>query len=147
MQKLTNPKDHRAKRLAGEVVTLPGSGLIVRAVRPSLTALAATANGVPNPLSAVVLRLMASPPPKNDEERVENVKRNSRAFLEVAALCLVEPKLALDREASDDELVPEDLTNIDYAWLYYSFVEGTVSDIAPFRVTDDDRGDRPGAAG
>lgn len=146
MQKITNPKEHRAKRIAGELITLPGTGLIVRAVRRSLTALAATANGVPNPLSAAVLRLMASPPPKNDDERVENVKRNSRAFLEVAALCLVEPRLAIDHEAADDELAPEDLSNLDYAWIYYSFVEGTVSDIAPFRVRVDDERGGAGAA-
>jgi hypothetical protein len=93
-----------------------------------------------------VLRLMASPPPKNDEERVQNVQRNSRAFLEVAALCLVEPKLALDHEASDDELEPQDLSNLDYAWIYYSFVEGTVNDIAPFRVKNDDGRSGPGTA-
>jgi hypothetical protein len=144
--KTSNPKEHRQKRVAGELITLPGSGLIVRLVRPSLTALAATVNGVPNPLSSVVLRLMASPPPKNDEERVQNVQRNSRAFLEVAALCLVEPKLALDHEASDDELEPQDLSNLDYAWIYYSFVEGTVTDIAPFRVKDDDGRSGPGTA-
>ena len=136
---LTNPKAHRAARLAGDPYTLPGSGIVVRLVRPSLTALASTANGVPNPLSSEVLRLMSTPPPKNDDERAENVRRNSRAMIEVASLCLAAPKLAVDRDPTDDELAPDDLTSLDYAWLYYSFVEGTVNDIAPFRVRDEQR--------
>lgn len=121
----------------GALVTLPGSGNIARLRKPSLTALAGTSNGVPNPLSSEVLRLMAAPPPKTDEERLTNVKRNSRAMVEVARLCLVEPKLKIDGEPGEGEIGPGDLANMDYSFIYYIWVEGSAADAEPFRV---DRG-------
>lgn len=142
----TNARAWRERRRAGELYTLPGSGLVARLRRPNLYALAATANGVPNGLSEAVLKLMSSRPPASDAERVENVRRNSRAFLEVAALCLVEPPLALDREPTDDELGPDDLSNLDLGWLYYTFVEGEAATAAMFRVVQSDGSGGAGAA-
>ncbi len=154
----------RRQRQEGDLIRLPGSGNVARMVRPNLLALASTSNGVPNPLSARVLRLMAAPPARDDKERVENVKRNALACLEIAALCLIEPRLVFGWRCAnghrsvehpetcptckatdwtpidpgEGEIGPQDLTNLDLSWIYYGWVEGAASEVAPFRV-----GDRP----
>ena len=118
----------------GELIRLPGCGHVARLKRPSLTALAGTTNGVPNPLSPAVLRLIAGRPTTTLEERIENVKSNSRAFMEVAALCLIEPRLVLDGEPGPGEIGPQDLSDTDYTWIYYTYVEGVASEVVPFRL-------------
>lgn len=126
-------------REEGELYTLPGSGNVARLIRPSLTALVGVTNGVPNPLSKEVMRLLAAAPPGKAEEALfANIRNNSRAYMEIARMCLVEPRLALDKEPNYErgEIGPNDLADLDYAWIYHSFVEGAAADAAPFRVAE-----------
>lgn len=126
-------------RRVGHLVRLPGSGNVARLRRPTLTALAATTNGVPNPLSDAVMRLLAAAPPKTEGERMAAFRTNNRGMLEVAALCFVEPVLVLDREPDPEagEIGPLDLTDLDISWLYFSWVEGDAASVAPFRVAEE----------
>src|SRR5215470_5350014 len=92
----TPASEWRKARDEGELIRLPGCGHVARLRRPNLTVLAATTNGVPNPLTPSIMHLLSSPPALDNAARIENVKRNSRAYLEVAVLCLVEPRLRLE---------------------------------------------------
>ena len=118
------------------MIRLPGSGNIARLRKPSLFALAATSNGVPNPLSYEVMRLQASPPAASEDERIEAVRQNGRGYVEVAALCLIEPRLKLVGEPGEGEISPEDLADFDLWWIYNVWVEGAAADVAPFRVAE-----------
>lgn len=132
---ITPASEWRRAAIEGELVRLPGSGNVARLVRPSLLALAATANGVPNPFTADVQRLITgTAPPKDDAERWAAYVGNSRAYKEVAALCFKEPRLILDRPPTDNEIGPNDLTDWDYIWIYNRWVEGAATEVAPFRV-------------
>lgn len=128
----------RRTREEGELIRLPGSGNVARLVRPSLTTMALTNGGVPNPLSSVVQRFIAGSagltPARDAAEQWEIYKKNTRALQEIAVLCLAEPKLALDRPPSEGEIGPEDLTDLDYSWIYYTWLEGAAENVAPFRV-------------
>lgn len=130
----TDAAQWRQQRQHGELVTLPGCGHVARLVRPSLTALAAATNGVHNPLTQEVLALAAGRPAATEAERLGNYRRNARAYVEAAALCLREPRLILDREPSTGEIGPDDLADYDYVWFYYTWIGGPDADVAPFRV-------------
>lgn len=133
---VTPASEWRRVAKEGELYRLPGSGNVARLIRPSLTALVSVSSGVPNPLSRDVQKLITGAAPTQDEaKRWENYVANSRAMQEVAQLCLKEPRLVLDREPGEGEIGPADLTDLDYSWLYYTFVEGGAADVAPFRVT------------
>lgn len=127
----------------GELIRLPGSGNVARLIRPSLIALAATQNGVPNPLTAEVQKFLSgNAPPKSDGERWQLYQRNARAYMEVAALCLKEPRLRLDGAPGEDEIGPGDLADLDYTWIYHNWLEGTAADAVQFRVTVGNAADR-----
>jgi hypothetical protein len=133
----TTPTDARAWRRGreqGELFVLPGCGHVARLRRPSLTALAAATGGMPNPLSEKLIQLAMGRRASSDEQALEYYRRNSRAYLEAAALCFVEPRLVLDREPQEGEIGADDLTDLDYTWLYHSFITGGDHDVAPFRV-------------
>jgi hypothetical protein len=128
----------RTAREQGELIRLPGCGNVARLVRPPLARLALTNGGVPNPLSREVQRLLSgSAPPRDENERWKNYVANMRAMQEIAQLCLVEPKLRLDGPPQEGEIGPEDLTDLDYTWLFYTWVEGAAEQVAPFRVTQE----------
>ena len=91
---------------------------------------------MPNPLSRNVQRLLAgTAPPKDEQERWANYQANMRGMQEIAKLCLVEPKLNLDGPPQEGEIGPEDLTDLDYTFIMYTWVEGAADGVAPFRVT------------
>lgn len=122
-------------RVEGELIKLPGSGNVARLVRPPLASLVLTNGGAPNPLSRDVQRLLAgTAPPKDEADRWESYKKNTRALQEIAALCLAEPRLVLDRQPGDDEIGPDDLAEQDYLFIYYTWLEGAAENVAPFRV-------------
>jgi hypothetical protein len=126
----------RKAREQGELIKLPGSGNVARLVRPPLASMVLTNGGAPNPLSRNVQRLLAgTAPPKDEADRWESYKKNTRALQEIAALCLAEPKLILDRAPGDDEIGPDDLAEQDYLFIYYNWLEGAAEAVAPFRVT------------
>ena len=118
----------------GELYTLPGCGYVARLIRPSLTALAASVGGIANPLSNELLTLAAGRRPADDAQVLAFYQKNCRAYLEAAALCFIEPRLVLDREPKEGEIGPGDLTDYDYTWLYYTFIQGDAEALAPFRV-------------
>lgn len=133
---ITPASTWRSAREAGELIKLPGCGNVARLIRPALGKLALTNGGVPNPLSRNVQRLLSgAAPPRDENERWANYQTNTRAMQEIAQLCLVEPKLRLDGPPQEGEIGPEDLTDLDYTWLYYTWVEGAAEQVAPFRVT------------
>lgn len=126
----------RRAREEGELIRLPGSGNIARLIRPPLASMVLSSNGVPNPLSRDVQRLLAgTAPPKDEAARWTNYQANMRGMQELAALCFVEPKLRLDGPPGEGEIGPDDLTDLDYTFIVYTWVEGAAESVAPFRVT------------
>jgi len=126
----------RKATVEGELIRLPGCGQVARLVRPPMSKLVLTSNGVPNPLSRNVQKLLSgAPPPKDENARWENYQQNMRGMQEVAALCLAEPRLRLDGTPEEGEIGPDDLTDMDYTFLLYTWVEGAAEQVAPFRVT------------
>lgn len=121
----------------GELYRLPGSGKVARLRRPSLYALLTQASEMPNKFSKDITRLLAQSASYEERERLERLNQNARAFQEVAALCFVEPAFALDRAPvrSSGEIGPGQLTDQDYLWLFYQFVEGQADDLQSFRVS------------
>jgi hypothetical protein len=125
----------RRGREEGELIRLPGSGNVARLIRPPLASMALSSNGVPNPLSRDVQRLLAgTAPPKDEDARWRNYQANMRGMQEIAQLCLKEPILRLDGPPQEGEIGPDDLTDLDYTFLVYTWVEGAAEAVAPFRV-------------
>lgn len=128
----TNPAEWNAPRL----YTLP-SGNVARCVRPAIIAMAAKLGYVPNPLAAEVLAMTATTN-QNDtpEQQIANFERNAPAFVQVAALALVEPKLVLEGQPdySKNEIGPLDLADEDYIWFYYTLSQGTAQSVRSFRL-------------
>lgn len=119
----------------GELYRLPGSGNVVRLRRPGLTALAANVGHIPNPLSREVLRLMsAAETPTSEDAKIEAFQRSARAYVEVAALCFVEPRIALEGEPGEGEISPADVPDQDLVWCYWTFLEGDAVVAGAFRV-------------
>lgn len=128
----------RRKREEGELIQLPGSGNVARLIRPPLASMVLTSNGAPNPLSRDVQKLLAgTPPPKDEAARWANYQANMRGMQELAALCFAEPKLRLDGPPGEGEIGPDDLTDLDYTFIVYTWVEGAAEAVAPFRVAQE----------
>lgn len=123
-----------------ELIRLPNSGHVVLAQRRSMLAMAAKLGHVPNPLSAEIMRLLAMGQPDDltpEPRQVEIFAKNARAFLELFALTVLEPKLILDREPDYDrgEIAPSDIYDADLIWLYFTYLEGAAERVTPFRVS------------
>ena len=120
----------------GGLYRLP-SGNVARLIRPSLLALAA-AGRIPNPLEAEVLKFVALDSPSNltEAEQLARYSEHAKVFVRVAARALVSPKLIIDRDPDPaaNEISPEQLSDRDYSWIYYGFVEGSADESAAFRV-------------
>lgn len=121
-----------------QLYRLPGCGHVARLRRPSPTALIARAGDMPNPvLSRDLLATLASDEVPSDlDEQIAAFRRNARVYVEIAALAFVEPQLVLDREPDYEagEIAPEDLTDVDYVWLYYSLCQGGHEKVRTFLV-------------
>lgn len=133
----TPATEWRRQRTDGDLFVLPGSGNVARLRRVSLTALAA-AGAIPNDTADRVLRLMAieiKAEQLSDEQQLAVYKRNQRAFIDVAARCLVAPVLIVDGapDYERDQIGPDDLADRDYTWLFYSWINGTADQVSPFR--------------
>lgn len=123
----------------GELYELPGSGNIARMRRPSLTAMAVEAGHLPNPLASEIMQLfaqrgdpLAQPTP---EEQIEAFKQNGLAYIKIAELCFVEPRLVLDRAPNYEagEIGPGDVPDADYVWIANTLVEGEAESLLPLR--------------
>lgn len=123
----------------GQLYRLP-SGHCAQLRRPGLMAMLATGQ-IPNPLAQQVMRLLTVTTTeeiaqRTREQREEALRSNSEAFVAIAELCFVAPRLVTDHppDYSADEIGAADLSDRDLLWLYYDFVEGTAQDVATFRV-------------
>lgn len=125
----------------GLYYTLPGSGKVAKLRRPGLMGLVTEGGTVPNPLSVEIMRFLADNSDSfrtmTPKERIDVFQKNVEAFADIARLCFVEPKVAPKGKAADrskGEINPRDITDYDYSWLVYSFVEGSVDRIKDFRL-------------
>ena len=137
----TPARDWRRATTEGELYILPGSGHVARLRRPSLMAL--MVRGVaPNPLSAEVVRMLAlGTPDEHESARLDSFKRNAKAYLEIAALAFVSPRLILNREPNPDadEIGPDQVCDSDLMFIY-QLAEGLAIETMPFRVVERDDG-------
>lgn len=136
---VTTASEWRRQSRDGLKYRLPGSGNVAKLKRVSLLALATGAGGIPNTLSADVMRLLRAderPDELSEEQKVAAFQANAKAFIEVAALVMNSPRLVLGRTPTEaaDEIGPEDMADFDFAWIYFSFLEGDANSIARFRV-------------
>lgn len=140
--KATPASEWGAESDDGVYYTLPGSGKVAKLRRPGMMGMASEAGFIPNPLSDDILRFLADH--DNDalrtmtpQQRMEVFKKNTEAFIDMARLCFVEPKVAPKGRKADrsrGEINPRDILDWDYNWLVYSFVEGSLERVAPFRL-------------
>ena len=125
----------------GQLVALPGSGHQAVLRKPSLRALL-SAGRVPNTLRDQVYRLahpqaVAVVAAQDDAGRAALFHEESAAFIYIASQCFVSPRLVTEREPDYDanEIGPEDISDLDYIWLFYSWTEGSRETALPFLVT------------
>jgi hypothetical protein len=109
------------------------SGNLARLKRPALMIMAV--NGLIN--NPYLKRLLAGRDltAQTEDARWKALEENARGFLACAELCLVEPRLAVDRPPQTGEIRPDQLSDADLLWLYYTFAEGSAEQAAPFRGT------------
>lgn len=117
---------------AAELYRLP-SGHVARLRRPALLAMA-VGGLIGNPYLRRFLVGRDSPAQPSEEQNWHIYEENARGFLACAELCLIEPRLAVDRPAQAGEIRPEQLSDADLQWLYFSFAQGGAEQVAPFRV-------------
>lgn len=125
----------------GDLYRLPGSGNVARLRRPSMLAMAAKAGHIPNPLTDEVRRFLATTQDADkmsEAQQINSYEKNVKAYVQIAALAFVEPKLILDREPnySAGEIGPGDVPDLDYLWIWGSVVSGGMAEIAPFRIAE-----------
>jgi hypothetical protein len=123
---------------AGTLVQLPGSGHAARLRKPSLRALL-HAGKVPSSLVDSVYRLvqgLIAAPEQPPEQQRQKFMEDSAAFVYVASQCFVEPRLVTDKAPDYDkgEIGPDDLSDLDYIWIFYTWTEGSAEQEAPFRL-------------
>lgn len=117
-----------------ELMRLP-SGNVARMKRPGLMTLASRGL-IPNPYLGPIRKLLAgrNGSGNTDEERWAIFDENYQAYVGVAQLALVEPRLITDREPGPGEIGPEKLSDQDLLWIYFNYAEGDESVIATFRA-------------
>jgi hypothetical protein len=131
----------RQQAVGGVWYKMPTSDEPALLRRPGLQAMVGRAGSVPNPLTAEIMRFLAveRDPLKEytEQEKMAMYERNSQAFVQLAAMCFVEPRVVLDRPADelvDGEIAPEWIPDYDLAWLVFSFIEGEAASLAKFRI-------------
>jgi len=121
----------------GELYLLPGCGLPAKLRRIGLIGLvAAGATGNPA-LSPELVRMMAlTERPPTEAERIADFEQNARAYREVAARTFVKPRMVLDRapDYEADEIGPDDITDQDYVWIYWTLTQGGAAQAESFRL-------------
>ena len=123
-----------------ETYTLP-SGRVVTLHMPDLYAILATVGRVPSQQMIDVLNLLQAEGALNPDPEIDRFlhKRNEiRGMYAVAALCLAEPKLSLDKAPPEGALTPADLTFTDVEVVYYGFFRGWRAPQTPSVATSTD---------
>ncbi len=139
---ITPATEWRTSAVEGEMWTFPGSGKIVKLTRPGLRAMVARAKQIPNPISARVVKFLVELnetrfEPKTDAQKATAFIEETDIFVEIMRMVLVEPKLAPEGEAANPEqgtIDPAWIPDFDYTWVVYTFLEGAMERILPFRV-------------
>ena len=128
-----------------DTYTLP-SGRRVTLAMPDMYAILATVGRVPSQQMVDVLNLLQAEGALDSDPDMNRflLKRNEvRGMYAIAALCMVEPKLSLDREPPAGALVPSDLSFADVEVIYWGSFRGAR---APFSEPPADAADVDGAA-
>lgn len=132
------PATEWAAMAEGEMLRLPGSGKWARLKKVPILAMIAFAGKAPNKLADEVLRFNAISANRNanEQQQVEEYKKNSRAFLRMAEMVFVEPRLVIDREPdfTAGEIGPFQLYDVDIMWIYFTFLKGEDHELDPFRA-------------
>lgn len=117
-----------------DLIRLP-SGPVARMKRPALMTLASRGM-IPNPYLDPIRKLLAgrNGSGNTDEERWKIFDENYQAYLGVAQLALIEPRLVTDRDPGPGEIGPQHLSDQDLLWIYFNYTEGDDSVIATFRA-------------
>ena len=126
-----------------DTYTLP-SGRRVTLAMPDLYAILATVGRVPSQQMVDVLNLLQAEGALDRDPDTNRflLKRNEvRGMYAIAALCLVEPKLSLEREPPPGALVPSDLSFADVEVIYWGFFRGARAPLVapPADAADADR--------
>lgn len=132
------PANDWAAQADGELLRLPGSGKWARLRKVPMMAMIAFAGKSPNVLADEVLRFNAvstNGSRQSPQEQIAQYKANVQAFIRMAAMCFVAPKLVLEGEPdrAANEIGPFDVVDIDYRWIYFTFLQGEDAELAPFR--------------
>ena len=129
-----------------DTYTLP-SGRRVTLAMPDLYAILATVGRVPSQQIVDVLNLLQAEGALDSDPDTNRflLKRNEvRGMYAIAALCLVEPTLSLEREPPAGALTPADLSFADVEVIYWGFFRGAR---APLVEDPADASDADGTAG
>lgn len=138
---LTPTMQWRKQSKEGLEYRLPGSGNVVKLVRPGLQGMVTRAGHVPNPLSREVRQFLAKmgelrTDEIDDESRDKLLLEHADAKVQLAKMCLIFPQLITDGEPNYEagQIAPEDIPDFDYNWFVYTFIEGDAARLAEFRV-------------
>ena len=105
-------------------ITLRGSGMVVEFAMPNLYQILGS-NAKVNPMTGRIVELLEGYGPgisATPDQRTAYARDTLLGAMELASLCLVKPKLVLDREPADDsEIGPEAFAHADWAELLALF--------------------------
>jgi hypothetical protein len=109
---------------ASQAYQLP-SGRVVRLALPDLWAIVSQVGRIPNPIVMAVLDLLIRDGAYTPEQAQADLYLRKReevlGVYAAAALCMVEPRLAIGREPGEGEIGPRDLPYGDAEVIYYRF--------------------------
>ncbi len=101
------------------------TGLTVKLQMPNMYALfAKSGSGIPNPAIASIYRLLEGSEALQAQgimQRFSSLNEFYRGLYEIAALCLVTPKLRLEGTPGEGEIGPDDLCWNDLYRIYFQF--------------------------
>lgn len=108
----------------GQAYVLP-SGRVVRLAMPDLWAVISAVGRVPNPVLTAVLDLLVQDGSYTPQAATADLYLRKReevlGIYACAALCLVEPRLALGRPPGEGEIGPRELPYLDAEVIYARF--------------------------
>lgn len=105
-------------------ITLQSSGMEVTIAMPNLYQLLASHVKLPNPMTGRIIELLegAGLYGKSTPEQIAAYNRDTlMGAMELASICLVKPKLVLDREPGEGEVGPQAFAHSDWAELLALF--------------------------
>jgi hypothetical protein len=104
--------------------TLRGSGMTVTLAMPNLYQLIASSIKVPNPMTARIIELLEGSgllSTATPAQQAAYARDTLMGAMELAALCLTQPRLVLDRDPGEGEVGPEAFAHSDWGELLALF--------------------------